>query len=306
MVLFDTIVDYMAIFAYRCGTNLTMANVKYSLFSAGRSSTVGTTDLKKREGNLIDPNGCTVLLVRSGYAVVSVNFRKWALRRGDMLILFYDDVMVMNERSALFSARFVSLDYALVENTICKMAASDFWHIHYYECPVHHASQQESQLLAGWWQQMQWFDKTGNGAHRNELLAGGFDLFMSAIDGVIAGLPSKPLPNTRSRRLIADFYKLLSRHCRQHRDVSFYADELCITTAYLYKICRKVLNSSPKAEIAQQTIFEIKTYLANTHLPIKRIAEELNFDDASYMCRYFRRITGISPADYRSSRSMKQ
>ena len=38
--------------------------------------------------------------------------------------------------------------------------------------------------------------------------------------------------------------------------------------------------------------------------PVKLIAHELRFDDVSYMCRYFRRMTGMSgmsPTEYRKS-----
>ena len=87
--------------------------------------------------------------------------------------------------------------------------------------------------------------------------------------------------------------------------MAFYADKLCITTTYLYKICRKALNLSPKELIDRQTVSEIKTYLANTDLPVKSIAEELRFEDASYMCRYFRRLTGVSPLDYRHGESRR-
>lgn len=277
-----------------------MTNLKYSPSISGRNSAVGTTDLTKNVGNRIDITGCVVLLVQSGCAVVSVNSRRWALRRGDVLILFYDDVMVLNERSALFSARFVSLDYKHIEDAICKMTASDFWYLHYYKSPVYHASQEEQRLFDGWWRQMEWFDRREDTAQRDNLLASSFYVFMSAAEATITELPSKPLPDTRSRKLVVDFYKLLAQHCKQHRDVAFYADALCITTTYLYKICQKVLGFSPKEEIDQLTVFEIKSYLANTDLPIKRIAEELHFEDASYMCRYFRRLTGMSPADYRN------
>ena len=126
---------------------------------------------------------------------------------------------------------------------------------------------------------------------------------VSAAEATITELPSKPQPDTRSRKLVVDFYKLLAQHCKQHRDVAFYANALCITTTYLYKVCRKVLGFSPKEEIDQLTVFEIKSYLAHTDLPIKRIAEELHFEDASYMCRYFRRLTGVSPADYRNEQT---
>ena len=276
-----------------------MIDIKYSSFIPERNSAVGTTDLGRCVGNRIDIAGCIILLVQSGYAIISVNSRRCALRRGDLLILFYDDVTVLNKRSALFSACFITLDYKHIEDTICKMAASDFWYLHYYESPVYHASAEEWRLLDGWWRQMEWFDCRKDTALRDALLASGFHVFLSAAEE----LSSKPQPDTRSRKLVVDFYKLLARHCRQHRDVAFYADALCITTTYLYKVCRKVLGFSPKEEIDQQIVFEIKNYLTNTDLPIKRIAEELHFEDASYMCRYFRRLTGVSLADYRNEQT---
>lgn len=60
------------------------------------------------------------------------------------------------------------------------------------------------------------------------------------------------------------------------------------------------MGMSPKEVIDQQIIVEIKTYLLNTDLSVKNIASELNFEDPSYMCRFFRRMTGVSPISYRN------
>ena len=55
----------------------------------------------------------------------------------------------------------------------------------------------------------------------------------------------------------------------------------------------------PKELIDKQTVTEIKSFLINTDMTVKSIASELHFDDVSYMCRYFRRLTWVSPTDYR-------
>lgn len=252
---------------------------------------------------MIDTNGCLVLLVLCGYAVATVNFRKRALRQGYVLILFYDDVFVMNEISEHFSARFVSLAYEHIEDTLYKIPTPDLWDL-FYEHPVYRASEDEWPLLIGWWRQMEWIVREGNAAYRDELLKSGFYTLLLAIDGVVRDhpMPSSHSDTNRGWKVIMDFYKLLSRYCKETREVQFYADKLCITTTYLYKLCRKILQSSPKEEIDKQTVCEIKTYLANTDLSVKRIADELHFEDASYMCRYFRRLTGVSPIDYRDGR----
>ncbi len=280
-----------------------MTNVKYSLCPSGYSSAVGTTDLKRSGGNLIDTNGCSVLLVVSGYAVATVNCRKRPLRRGDVLVLFYDSLFIVSDISKGFSAHFVSFSYECMEDVIYKIPSPDFWDA-LYEHPVYHAPADEWRLLCGWWRQLEWIDRKGNEVYRDELLKSSFYTFLLAIEGVVATYPARVFHSHRNRgwKIVMDFYKLLSKYGKEKRDVRFYASELCITTTYLYKICRKVLRSSPKDEIDKQTIFEIKTYLANTDLSIKRIAQQLHFEDASYLCRYFKRRTGMSPADYRDNR----
>ena len=100
--------------------------------------------------------------------------------------------------------------------------------------------------------------------------------------------------------LVNRFFRLLSSYCRETREVQFYADKLSITSTYLYKLCRKNFQLSPKELIDRQTVTEINTYLVNTDMSVKHIASELNFEDVSYMCRYFRRQTGMSPMDYRT------
>ena len=46
---------------------------------------------------------------------------------------------------------------------------------------------------------------------------------------------------------------------------------------------------------------EMKSCLANTDMSVKDIASALHFEDISYMCRYFRRLTGVSPMGYRKA-----
>lgn len=251
---------------------------------------------------MIDTSGYLLLLVTSGYAIATVNFRRHPLRQGSLVFLSYDEVFFINQSSADFSTRFVSLAYELTDDVTYCIPSTNFWDA-LYEYPVFRPSVREWELLSGWWSQMEWINREGYAPYRDELLKSSFYTLLLAIDGKISKQTNIALHSHTHRgwKIMTEFYKLLYLHCRETRDVQFYADKLCITTTYLYKLCRKILQSSPKEEIDKQTISEIKTYLANTDLSIKSIAGEMNFEDTSYMCRYFRRQTGMSPMDYRSS-----
>ena len=262
---------------------------------------VGTTDLRQSHGSLIDTNGCIALFVTSGRAVATVNFTRRPLRRGDFVLLFYDGTFSIERVSALFSARYASFAYPIIEEAIYKPLSDRFWEI-LYENPVFHTSNGQKDLLNAWWRQLEWMECMENKTSQEEMLKNSIRNLLIAIDTeVTRDQPDKAPSNEGSHAwmLITRFFKLVSSHCRETREVTFYANQLSITATYLYKLCRKHLRLSPKEVLDRQIVTEIKTYLVNTDIPVKGIADELCFDDVSYMCRYFRRMTGMSPMEYR-------
>jgi len=105
---------------------------------------------------------------------------------------------------------------------------------------------------------------------------------------------------TVRQRLYHRFVSLLYHHCREHRDIGFYAAKLCISSRYLYDVaveCSPGL--TPKQLIDRQLLLEIKTALYSSDLTITEIAYQLHLPDQSYLCRYFKRHAGISPTEYR-------
>lgn len=111
---------------------------------------------------------------------------------------------------------------------------------------------------------------------------------------------TEPERRDRAWAIVCRFWLLLGRHSACERSVGFYANALHITSDYLNKVCRRTCGASPKSMIDQQLAVEIKSLLADTQMTVAEIAGRLHFEDASYMCRYFRRMTGMSPIEFRS------
>lgn len=287
---------------YLCMSNPNgnMQAIKYSLRENDMPFSAGITDFKQSHGSLIDTNGCIALLVISGCAVAMVNFKKLPLRRGDFVLVFYDGTFSIEQSSTLFSLRYASFAYPVTEEATYKPLSDRFWEV-LYESPVFHTSAEQRDLLNAWWRQLDWIEHMENKSRQEEMLKNSIRNLLIGIDTEVM----RNMPNThgnevsRAWTLIIRFFKLVSLHCRETREVAFYASQLSITTTYLYKLCRKHLQLSPKMVLDKQAVTEIKTYLVNTDVPVKGIANELHFDDVSYMCRYFRKMTGMSPIDYR-------
>lgn len=81
--------------------------------------------------------------------------------------------------------------------------------------------------------------------------------------------------------------------------MKFYANKLCVTPYYLSRITFRTVGLSPKKMIDRQIVTEMKRLLITTDLSAKEIADRFDFESTSYMGRYFRRHTGMTPTEFR-------
>ncbi len=94
----------------------------------------------------------------------------------------------------------------------------------------------------------------------------------------------------RAADIMSRFIRMLeSGTYRIHRDVAFYAGELCVTPKHLHKISTQVSGRPPSYWIRQFTMMEIKHLLMHGKLTAKEVASKLNFDNTSHFSRYLSR-----------------
>lgn len=105
---------------------------------------------------------------------------------------------------------------------------------------------------------------------------------------------------SRKQQLFHRFMHLIHEHAATAHQVSFYAERLCITPRYLNEITMTYSNGkTPKALIDEQLTVELKVLLNNPALSIAEIAARCKFPDSSYLSRFFKKNTGMSPKAYR-------
>jgi AraC-like DNA-binding protein len=92
--------------------------------------------------------------------------------------------------------------------------------------------------------------------------------------------------------------KIEESYIEQH-EVAAYADMLNVSAGHLSEVIKQQSGKSAIAHIHERLILEAKRLIFHTEQSIKEIAFELGFEDASYFNRFFKRITGQTPADYR-------
>lgn len=99
------------------------------------------------------------------------------------------------------------------------------------------------------------------------------------------------------------FCDLLAHHYNQSREVGFYAEKLCISSKYFSKIIQQETGVSAADWITEYVIIQAKKMLATRiDLNIQGISNLLGFADQAAFSRYFHRVTGESPKDYRKKK----
>ena len=105
--------------------------------------------------------------------------------------------------------------------------------------------------------------------------------------------------HSRGEQLVDRFLKLVQMHCRQERQLDFYAQELCISSKYLAATVKTVTSKTAGDWIEDYVMLEAKAMLTNTDMTISQISDHLHFPDTSTFGKYFRRHTGLSPKEFK-------
>ena len=108
-----------------------------------------------------------------------------------------------------------------------------------------------------------------------------------------------PIHN-RAEEYFRQFTELLGEHYKHERSVGFYARQLCITPKYLTTLIKRISGKSVSEWIDNYVILEAKTLLKYSNMSVQEISYQLNFPNQSFFGCYFKRLTGMSPSQYKA------
>ncbi|MDO4218277.1 MAG: AraC family transcriptional regulator [Bacteroidales bacterium] len=136
--------------------------------------------------------------------------------------------------------------------------------------------------------------------YKDEILNLLYSVFLLDLQGAQEQVIREHSVPQRMEELFIDFMRLLPRHFVEHHDIGFYASQLSITPDYLSRIVRRVSGRTVVDYINQLLIMEASHLLTSSTLSISQIADQLHFADTPSFSKFFSRLTGHSPREYRS------
>lgn len=104
----------------------------------------------------------------------------------------------------------------------------------------------------------------------------------------------------RVEEIFIGFIRLLPQYFAEHHDIGFYASALNISSVYLSRVVRQVTGRTVVDYINQMIVMEASFLLRTSTMNITQIADRLHFADTPSFSKFFSRLKGVSPREYRT------
>lgn len=103
-------------------------------------------------------------------------------------------------------------------------------------------------------------------------------------------------------RMVDQFLQLAQQNFKKERFLDYYAQKLEVTSKHLSRTMKSQTGFTATEWIERFVILEAKVLLKSSNLNIQQISDQLNFPSQSFFGKYFKKITGMSPKEFRNSK----
>ena len=266
-----------------------------------------------RETRSTNATTMTVLFCRQGYIDVYYHEKMIRINAGDLFVRIPDFCHEMGPyvMSKDFEFNQITIDVKIFERVMFDhMRIEPNWYAkqeYIKEHPIFHISEASKEFFFTYFHLISLQLQDRQTDYRKQILmliAKGATMEMLNYLDKLAVVD----PDMANRRAVnssdytfREFTRLLQSYPHK-REVQWYAKHLNITPKYLSEICKERSGKSAGEWIADITVSELKHYLQNTTLPIREIAELMEFPNASFFCQYTKKHTGLTPNHFRKAK----
>jgi len=237
-------------------------------------------------------------LCEQGYAKGKVNMREYFIEANGFILILPGQVIGSSELSPDFKGQILLLSPQFANNVnlgSMPLFTKSVERKPYYEFPEEAARAIRNYIALC--RSIITIKKEPNILEVLQLLSKGF--FIAMEEFITAPKPLPRLSSPQSSDLAEAFLNLVELEYRQHRDLGYYADRLCRSVKYLSRVIKESTGRSATDWIERCVIADAQAQLVSTKKRISEISDDLDFPSPSFFGKYFKRVTGLSPAAFR-------
>lgn len=229
-----------------------------------------------------------IMLVTSGFIVEEHNMKQRTIERGMLIITPYNCFMNVRQVSSDFNSKIVAFGFVhenlikgFTSNTMCfKVSPSNEYVLSHFFDLFEACIQNE--------------------VTQHQVLEPIVYSFANLINSLAK--ENKQNIEYEERSLVNRFNSLLINRGSRREKISYYAKLLNVSVNYLGAVVKKETGRTALQWINERTLLEAKTKLLHSNISSAHIAQMLGFNTASQFGTFFRKATGITPAEYRKQK----
>lgn len=240
-----------------------------------------------------------IALIKQGSARIMLNLMEYTIHAGHFAVINPNSIIQITQLSPDFDMQMMGIDKDFLPATLGKEDFLSYLHHHQRNILILLTPQEQEQITGYFqliWNILQ--ETTFRRMVIQHLLASllYYIEYISKNHALI-----NPASPTHQESIFQHFISLVNAHSKAERSVSFYANKLCLTPRYLNTVIRQASQQTVMDWINQSIILEAKVLLKHSNQLIYQISDELNFPNPSFFCKFFKRITGMTPQEYQKS-----
>ncbi|MBR4263799.1 MAG: AraC family transcriptional regulator [Paludibacteraceae bacterium] len=138
--------------------------------------------------------------------------------------------------------------------------------------------------------------------HRHEMLMSQTEIMKEMLDASRREIDADTMSHNRNVGVFNAFCNHLALHYREQHEVAFYAEKARLSPRHFSVVIKDVIGISASDYIEQYLATQGKNLLSSRpDLSVQQISYLLGYADSPSFCRFFKRLTGLSPMDFRKS-----
>lgn len=235
-----------------------------------------------------------------GSAELEINLKKRVITKNEIVLIALNSIVFHREISDDFRVAFFSISKNITEDLLNYLRKYPPVFLMKPDFPSIKLSDIEMEEAMSFFRIMWNVVEDVENDHRTEMLKHLLCALLIKIHGHASKYMNNTVPVSRKEEMIRQFFLLVSEHLKESKDVSFYADKLCVSPKYLSSLVKQIVGKPAKECIDYCVILESKLMLRSSST-IQEISQELNFPNQSFFGKYFKKHTGVSPLHYRRS-----
>lgn len=250
-------------------------------------------------------DGCLVCICLRGSAEIEVDLKSFSFEESDIMVLFPGQVLARSSRSSDLSVAYFSFSNHLIDDILYRFPVAFIEFLRESVRYHLHEKERDDILLESFFMLHKKLNEMDNLCRGEIVLNLLHNFYMNLYSNVVNSNEITFGQRKRKKELQEEFFRLLKAN-PSVREVSFYASKLCITPKYLSILTKESTGCSAKELIDKYAVMELKMRLKSSSAQLKEISVQLNYPSEAFLCKFFKKHTGLTPSFYRNSVGRQQ